>query len=167
MSRYYDYNRDVNIKTKDIVNYDMLAVADMNEIIFASSKQPIIGTCGLATCMAVIIEDRLGNIALGHVGSDFKDIILDAISQMNTNAPIMVTVVPGHDTDMNKLKELFSYLKYDLSNFEIYISLLNLQHYMDKQTESIEFALDTRNKEYLRPDYDKYFEYLNTKKICS
>lgn len=159
MQTYYDNNRKIKIKENDPVDFDLISVANMYEYVVSTKERPIIGTYGLATCVGILINDDSDTYVLGHIISSYEDMLKNIISNMNQSKPIKIILIPGHDTVMSKLEEIITFLKTkeNFPNTEFNIKIQNLQEYLDLKTESIEFAFDTRTKEFIKPDYNELF----------
>ena len=157
LETYYENNLD---KPKDIsnVNFDLLAVASMNEYVLASTDKPILGTTALASCTGIIIYDKNGNYSLGHLSTNYKNVIEGMVNNIDKNSKIKVIIIPGFYTTPRKIYEIKEFLKLDYAehDFEIEIKILN--EYINKEFTSIEFAFDTRTEEFIMPNYNEYFK---------
>lgn len=145
----------INLETHE--NLNSIKVADMNEYVLATPTTPLIGTYALATCLGLIMYDEHNHFALAHISSDYKNLISQMLRQMINTAPIHVIIIPGYDTYPEKIYEIIAYLK-DHNNFSLYdfdIEIKYIPEYLEENTQSIEFAFDTRTKTFIKVDYDK------------
>lgn len=155
MNTYYDFHKNKNkLKEIDEINLELMKTAEMNTYVKATTEKPILGTYGLGPCLGLIISDEK-NYCLGHIGTEYQDIILRMFKEMQTEN-IKITIIPGTLTTLSKINEIKNYIK--LFPYNIECELKDLGAYTNKQCEGIEFAYDTRTNEFLKPDFDKYIE---------
>ncbi len=158
MESYYDLNsQNLPLKLEDNISLNNINIASMNEVVYATPENPIIGAYALATCLGIIITDGHGHYALGHILNDYDLLIHKMLKQMeNTNA-LKVSLIPGKNTTKNKLEEIIKHLsnhkKFLYYDFEIEIK--DLRNYENQRFHSIEFAYNTKTNEYLKPNYDE------------
>ena len=160
METYYDEKQNIIEKEIDDIDFDLLITASMNKYVCSSKEHPILGTYALATCIGIIIYDDYGNFNLAHIASEYELIIKRMVKNMKNTNPIKVIIIPGYYTRVETIYEIIEYLK-SRENFLYYdfeIEIKILKNYINEELPSIEFAFDTRTKEFIKPDYDKYLK---------
>ncbi len=141
-------------------NLDLLNVADMNSYVFSSPEKPIIGTCALVPCMGVLFKDSLETYALAHILHDYEGMIMELVSKLSREDKIDVVIIPGTETREETIVEFEKFLN-NRDNFllnDFCIKIVSLSDFVNKDLDSIEFGYDTRTGQFIKIDYDKYFQ---------
>lgn len=158
MKSYYDLNPSSLPPEKESqVDLEQIKIAGMNEIVIATDDYPIIGTYALATCVGIIITDKRGTYALGHILNDYDILIKEMLKPMQNKNPLSVTLIPGTKTSKEKLEEIIKFLnnRKIFLTYDFDIEIKNLKHFENGRFHSIEFAYDTSKQEFLKPNYDE------------
>lgn len=158
MKSYYDLNpNNLPLKEDDNIDLNLINIANMNEIVFSTPSRPLIGTYALATCVGIIITDDNGNYSLGHILNNYDLLIHEMLKKMQNINPIKIILIPGIYTTNQKLKEIIKFLNIcqKILNYNFEIQIKDLRNFKNRRFHSIEFAFDTRTKEYLKPNYDE------------
>ena len=154
MEKYFEPNDNLKIKDIDDINSTDLSIAGMYEYTINNDKK-LLGTYGLATCIAIIMENEFGKTILCHAGRNFENIIKEIFDNFNKEDKLRVIIIPGLDTYVSLLQQLLFYIKSKFRNYMIDIQIVKLQEYCDEKRNGIEFAYNTLTKEFLKPDYTK------------
>ena len=130
-----------------------LKIADMNSYVESSPSTPILGTCALATCNAVILTNN-EKYVLGHLSKEYQALLNDMYQRFLKSEKLEALIIPGYYKNIAQIRDISNYLQ----KLNINSKIIYLDNYLNKEYESIEFGYDTRTNKFIKIDYDLIFK---------
>lgn len=149
MTYYEIHGNHPVVKESMPVNIEELKLARMNEVIKADDKHPLLGTYALATCLCLIFIDK-DNTYLAHIIDNYEKQVKDILNHMDKD--YVCLLIPGASTEMTKIAEITLFLK--KIDPQISIKVINLSEYRNEEYESIEFIYNTKDKTFIKTNFD-------------
>lgn len=143
------------------MDFELINVS-MNQIKCVHGNHSLIGTKGIASCIGVLLYDRLNKKAIvGHFNSNKYDglesedasyifmELKDAILNNNLSNELVYLLVPGIVGNTARIKNVALELEKYLENYEKMDCIEDSAIMMNVETESLEFVFDPNNNKFL------------------